>query len=309
MPVVSVTIPVYNGAAFIETAIRSALAQTYGDLEVVVVDDGSSDASGDIVRAIADPRVRYLRQANRGLAATRNVLVEESRGEFLAFLDQDDWWEPSRLARQLPLFTDPDVALVYADSYVSDAAGQVLGRLSQRSVFRRGRVFEPLLQSNFVPLSTVTIRRRAMIEVGPFLPYKVAEEYDIFLKCAARYRFEFVDEPLATCRIHAGQFSLNYEAALSELVAIYGAWAQAPAPATPAAIDRAIGHSYYVAGKNAIYLESDVKKARRFFRESLRRGATRATLGFFALSFLGASAVKRARRGAARALGTFSLTE
>ena len=92
MPTVSVIVPVYNQCHYLGNAIGSALAQTYEDLEVVVVDDGSTDDTVLVTASFADPRVRYIRQENRGLSAARNTGIQHSRGAFLTFLDSDDWF-------------------------------------------------------------------------------------------------------------------------------------------------------------------------------------------------------------------------
>src|SRR3954464_9718855 len=115
MPTVSVIVPAYNVAPYIRAAIDSALAQTFRDLEVIVVNDGSTDETASIVDACcaADPRVRLIEQPNRGLSAARNTALAAARGEFLALLDGDDTWDPGFLEAQLAVFGDrPDVSIV-----------------------------------------------------------------------------------------------------------------------------------------------------------------------------------------------------
>lgn len=311
MPTVSVLIPCYNGARYVEAAVRSALQQTHADLEVVVVDDGSSDASAQVLQSITDLRLRYFHQDNRGLAATRNRLLELAAGEFVAFLDQDDLWMSERLARQLELFRGrPQLALAYADCQVIDAEGRLLGRWSQRNRFHRGDVFEELLQVNFIPLPTVTMRAAVCREVGPFQSYKISEEYDLFLKCAARYEVDYVEEPLACYRIHSGQFSRNYEIALEELRTIFGWWqASERGQVAKAALRRALATAYFNAGKNAVYLDGDGAKARMHFRRSLDEQPRLVSCFFLGLTFLGPAAVKRLRRAAVRILGTYAMSD
>ena len=109
LPLVSVVIPTFNGARFLAQTIESVLAQTYPRLEVLVVDDGSTDETPAIAASYA-PRVSYLHQANAGTAAARNTGITQASGAFIALLDHDDLWEPRKLERQLPLFaTDPQI--------------------------------------------------------------------------------------------------------------------------------------------------------------------------------------------------------
>jgi teichuronic acid biosynthesis glycosyltransferase TuaG len=127
---VSVVMPNFNGARFIDEAIRSALAQTYGDLELIIVDDCSTDDSRDIITAHAhdDPRVRSFHHADRfGPAAARNRAIAEARGRYIAFLDSDDMWEPSKLARQIPLHESTDCVLSYTSYQGIDETGKALG--------------------------------------------------------------------------------------------------------------------------------------------------------------------------------------
>ena len=119
-------IPLYNKAAYVHRAISSVFDQSFEDLEVIVVDDGSTDAGGEIVAAIQDPRLRLIRQANAGVAAARNVGVGASRGRWVAFLDADDTWRPDRLARQFAaLLRAPDVVWA-AGAFVTTRRGRAL---------------------------------------------------------------------------------------------------------------------------------------------------------------------------------------
>ena len=127
-PMVSIVIPVYNGERYVGATLASTLDQTYEDLEVIVVNDGSTDRSLDICRQFTDPRIRYVEQANAGLAAARNSGVRHARGEYLGFIDADDLWLPQKVARHLErLEADPDLGLSYSFSSFIDEAGEDLG--------------------------------------------------------------------------------------------------------------------------------------------------------------------------------------
>src|SRR5438132_11460312 len=124
---VSVVIPTYNRAHVVVEAIDSALAQTFPDLEVIVVDDGSSDDTASRVRGHPDPRVRYLVRPHAGVSATRNAGIAAARGTLLSFLDSDDLWRPDKLAREVAfLEAHPDVAALFSDA-AKHRAGRVVG--------------------------------------------------------------------------------------------------------------------------------------------------------------------------------------
>jgi len=160
-PLVSTVIPVYQGERFIERALASVFAQEYGPLEVIVVDDGSSD--GGAALAAAHAGVRCLRQPNHGVPVARNAGIAATRGEFIAFLDQDDAWLPGKLHAQMRRMRErPELRYVVARQRMALAPGaQVPAWL------RRGLLDED--QSGFLP-STLLARRSAFDEVGPFDP-------------------------------------------------------------------------------------------------------------------------------------------
>ena len=126
-PIVSIVMPVYNTAKFVETAIDSALAQTFEDFELLIIDDAGTDHSIDLCRAYSDPRIRIISQANRGLAGARNTGIRQSRGQFVALLDSDDLWETEKLQRHVEhLWQSPDVGISYAASKMIDDHGNLL---------------------------------------------------------------------------------------------------------------------------------------------------------------------------------------
>ncbi|TBR17711.1 glycosyltransferase [bacterium] len=205
MPKVSVNVCCWNSAGTLDETLSSVWAQTYGDYEVVAVDDGSTDATPDILerhRKAGRPLVVH-RQANAGLGAARNKAQSLSRGELLAILDHDDVWERDKLERQVPLFADPAVAFVGSDATYIDAAGRSLGRYSDRAPLRRGDVLRELTLYNFVPCAAAVMRRSAVEKAGGwFKPdFRIAEEYELFLRLAGTGAFDYVPAPLVRIRV------------------------------------------------------------------------------------------------------------
>ena len=205
-PLVSVVIPTYDGAHYLEQTIGSVRAQTYPHLEVLVVDDGSTDGTpaNAVAGHAADPRVRLLRQPNAGTAAARNFGVAHARGEFVALLDHDDLWEPRKLERQLPLFAgDPSIGAVIAGiEFFRTATGE------NTADYFPGRELDvhDLLAHRVLPIQTVVFRRDALAAVGPFdVDLRGTDDWDLGIRLAARFRIVGLPETLARVRLHPGQ--------------------------------------------------------------------------------------------------------
>ena len=200
----SVILPSYNRAHLLDRAISSVLAQTAPDLELIVVDDHSTDRTREVVESFADERVRYLRtERRRGAAAARNVGIDRASGEFVAFVDSDDEWLPEKLERQLGAFvaSGPRVALVYGAR-----------RLDDRGTDRHpsGDVLEALLVGNFIGTGQILVRSECLRTVGAFderLPS--AQDWDLWIRLAERYRFLYLDG--VVCAYHLQPDSISHD--------------------------------------------------------------------------------------------------
>lgn len=207
-PLVSVVIATYNMGRYLPEAVASASDQTYGSLEVIIVDDGSTDDTADIVaRWQPDARIRYIRQENLGQQIAKNRGVAEAKGDYIAFLDADDRWKPDKLQRQIPLFgDDPAVGVVYSDAIIIDQDGRETGR---RDIGHpQGRVTEALLYDNFVSFSSAVVSRQALDRCGVFdesLPMSI--DYDLWLRISTEFDFRYVDDALLEYRVWPGQMS------------------------------------------------------------------------------------------------------
>ncbi|MGA8940373.1 MAG: glycosyltransferase [Acidobacteriaceae bacterium] len=207
MPKVSVIIPTYNCAHYLEQAIESVMNQTYRDLEIIVMDDGSTDNTAQVVRKY-ETKIRYLHQENCGLPAARNHAIMASSGDLIALLDADDWWEPAKLAEQVPLLReDPELCLTYSDLEVVFDDGSINPSfLSTRPLASSGYVFDQLLSSSFILPSTVLLRRSSLEQVGMFdESMRSHEDIDLWLRMCQRWKVALVRKPLT----HRRQGSAN----------------------------------------------------------------------------------------------------
>jgi len=205
-PRVSVIIPVYNQAAFLKEAIDSILAQTWKGFELIVVDDGSTDGSGDIARSYG-ARVRVFRKTNGGGASAMNLGIREARGEWIAPLSSDDLWEPNKLEAQLrEAAAHPEAGLLYTDYITFDLEGRVLGHIdcAPRGNARQNRIY--FLRGCYINGSTVLIRRSVLDAVGLYdETERYAPDYDLWLRITAKFPARHVALPLVRYRIHPAQ--------------------------------------------------------------------------------------------------------
>lgn len=206
---ISVVIPTYNRGSRVAATIDSVLAQTLPPLEILVVDDGSTDGTPDWIEAHYGDKVRMIRQRNGGVARARNRGLEEAHGEFIAFLDHDDLWLPDKLKAQLKAFqTEPDVGVVYCDWEQVDEENQPLASgddrlMAVKEASASGEIYRSLFESNFIISMSVPLIRRATLEkVGGFDPRMVpSDDWDLWLRLALQTRFVFVNKKLV-CYFH-----------------------------------------------------------------------------------------------------------
>lgn len=201
-PTISVVMPAYNSQAYLSRAIESVLSQRYpaDRVEIVIVDDGSRDDTPLIAEGYAErhSRVLALRQANAGPAAARNRAIAASGGELVAFLDSDDSWEPTKLARQAALYrAEPELGLIHCGCRFVDAVGHPVEGWVRRPRALQGDALLDFFCDFSLILSSVVVPRRCLDEVGHFDPnLRVGEDNELFLRLLAKYRVGCVDAPL-----------------------------------------------------------------------------------------------------------------
>jgi hypothetical protein len=211
LPRISVILPTYNRAPYLPEAIESVLGQSWRDFELIVVDDGSTDETREVVRAYSG-KIRYLRRANGGPAAARNAGLRVARGELIAFLDSDDVFFPWRLGCHVKAFDEfPGAGLAWSRSTFFRGRwrpGRGGGRDGERVRTKLEDIFEDLLlwRKEGMLINGVTLRASCLERSGYFdesLP--LAEDYDLWLRVAAHQPVVFADRVVAACRVHAGQ--------------------------------------------------------------------------------------------------------
>lgn len=208
MPQVSVVIPAYNRGNLICETLDSVLTQTYRDFEVIVVDDGSTDDTPSVLAQYAE-RVHVIRQENKGEGAARNAGILVAQGDYIAFIDSDDLWVPTKLERQMALLTNSSpLVWVYSDAYVFDSqTKRVLYSLGQRSRQYEGHVARQLLLNCFVASPTPVIRRSVFDIVGLFNHNPRDSDWDMWLRIGARHPIRKIPEALAGYRLHKDSIS------------------------------------------------------------------------------------------------------
>ncbi len=208
---VSVVIPNHNYGRYIIEAIKSALGQSLAPLEVIVVDNGSTDDSRSILEEFKHPKVCVIFQENQGQSGARNTAIRAVQGELVAFLDADDVWLPEKLEKQVPLFSNPEVCLVYCGLRKVDAKLQPLNEPLLKPV-HRGKVLDRFaLEAGAVVCggeSGAVIRSSVMRQAGEFdLRLSIGTGWDFWRRMASRGEIDFCSEPLVLYRQHGSNLS------------------------------------------------------------------------------------------------------
>lgn len=269
-PTVSVVISTYNRADLLDQTLASVFAQTYRDFEVIVVDDGSTDHTRRTVQKYGD-RINFIHQRNSGRSLARNAGIAAARGEYIAFLDDDDLWLPRKVELQVRIFeASPDVDVVYSPMRV--IGGSAHGAVWNEAAPAREHLIEQLLSRNCVGNPSVVMVRRASLEaVGLFDPYvEPCEDWDFWIRLAIRgCNFQFIPEPLIEYRVHESNTSLQrlhsgFLAVLNKVFASEG---------TPASLKRR--RCFYLSRRwvyigNERYFLLQLGEARRAWLEAVR---------------------------------------
>jgi glycosyltransferase involved in cell wall biosynthesis len=203
MPRFSVIIPLYNKAPYIRKAVESVMAQTCGDWELIVVDDGSTDGGGYNVKDISDSRIRLVRQENAGVGAARNKGVSLSTAPYITFLDADDWWEPTFLEEMSGLIARHPTAGIYGTGYYIVKNGRKrLAPIGVSEEFAEGEINYCTVYAKTLcmPLTSITVAipREVFDETGGFKPHlKLGEDFDLWIRIALKHKVVLLNKPLS----------------------------------------------------------------------------------------------------------------
>lgn len=265
MPKVSVIIPAYNALEYLPLAVDSVIQQTFQNFELLVVDDGSSDGTVSWVNQTTDPRIKLISQTNRGASTARNTGIENSKGDYIAFLDADDLWRPSKLAKQVKqLDLLPQAGLVHCWTEFTNAQGEQTGKLM--TSHGEGDVWQEMVIYNLLRCgSTPMVRRICFEDLGKFdTTLKYAEDWDMWIRIAAHYEFSVINEPLVLYREHSGNKSKNYEGQLESFCKIIDKAVKARAGDQENLRRRAYGRAHLHAAWRAFALVEDCQKSSYF---------------------------------------------
>lgn len=214
MPRVSILLTCYNHLRHLPEALESVRAQTFRDYEIIAVDDGSTDGTREYLSEQPD-LICIFNEANLGTYGALNAALAKASGEFVAVLNDDDVWAPTKLEKQVEAMANPKVGLVHTNGYFIDGdrnrvEGAPLGFLYPQ--LQNGRLLPALVYANKIIASAVLVRRAAFHAVGNFNPaYFGSGDWEMWLRIGERYDGAFVDEPLTMYRVHAGNASKKHE--------------------------------------------------------------------------------------------------
>ena len=211
MPKVSVIIPAYNAMRYLPETVENVLKQTFTDFEVLIIDDGSSDHTVQWASGLVDPRVKLISQEKQGVSTARNTGIAHAQGGYVAFLDADDLWEPTKLEKQVRCLEDnPAVGLVHTGMVLIDEQGKSTGRVIISNA--EGEVWKQLLEQNPVLTSSVIVRHCCFETVGAFdINLRSAEDWDVWIRIASRYNFAVIKEALVLYRQHPNNTTKNWQ--------------------------------------------------------------------------------------------------
>jgi len=201
-PLVSVIIPTYNKSQYLREAIESVLNQTYKNIEVIVVDDGSTDNTGEIVKLFNDSRIIYFWQGNKGPASARNTGIKKAQGKYIAFLDSDDLWLKEKLEKQIDFMgKNPEIGLLGTGCYEITDKGKVIGKKifpGKNEILQRDLIkYNPFIQSSIIT------KREVFDKVGFYdKKFQESEDYELWLRIAGNYKIRNLEEPLMMKRYY-----------------------------------------------------------------------------------------------------------
>ena len=318
LPLISVIIPTYNVGELLAESLKSVFAQTYPRYEVIVVDDGSTDNTTEVVREFKD-RILYLYQDNHGPSAARNKGIKRGQGKYFCFLDADDLWTPNKLEVQVAFMErHSDIGLVFSDCERFDSKGVIgaPGVIAQRFYLPYTPIpdaFMKLVMRNFIVLSTVMVRKRCLDKVGLFDEnLRSVEDRDLWLRIAADFEIGYLPLILAKYRFHSSNISSDGELALRSLISVLNNNRRLFPGLVPAPVwNKRLADLYLKLGYSLL-VKRHKTEAREPMFNSVEHGATIRAFGMILLTLIGWPIIgslrwmRRGLLGASKVKGAFS---
>jgi alpha-1,3-rhamnosyltransferase len=213
-PLVSVIIPSYNHEKYVEQAIMSVVSQTYKNIELIIIDDGSKDKSpyliNELINRVDSSKIIFEIQNNMGLCKTLNKAIRMANGEFIAILASDDMYLPNRIEEcvNVLLTTKANVCAVYSDGFMIDENGKKIGKYSDKfKVPLSKNTYKELLLRDWIPALSVLYRKSSLLECGLFDENIEIEDYDMLLRLAQKFKFKYIPKLLFLYRLHGSNYS------------------------------------------------------------------------------------------------------
>lgn len=215
-PVVSVVIPVFNSQSFIRETILSVAHQTLDDIELIIINDGSTDETCrvviDTLEELQDNRISFISRENRGVSRTLNEGLRISHGEYFSYVGADDIWDERKLEIQVAELERTGLDAAFSDSWVINENGELMSRYGSQYPYRGGNIYLDIVWGKFQPPSTTVLFRRSFLEaLGGFNEGHIAEDRDLWIRIARDHEIAYIDEPLGYYRIHQTNSSSNLE--------------------------------------------------------------------------------------------------
>jgi len=277
-PLISVIIPTYNSAEYIEEALGSVFEQTFQDFEIIVVDDGSTDNTAEVLKKYGD-RIRYIYQENNGPASARNRGIRAARGEYIAFLDADDLWVTTKLEKQVELFSRrKELGMVTTGACSFDSKGVFGFSADKRETLMVGDIARNIFLRSNIGTPTVMVRKEVFDNIGYFEEnIRQSEDDNMWIRIASHYDVELIDEALIKVRNHPQRMTLNkselldsVQSSIHLLMTKYGDVVkkkiEKAVPIKLSQIQFSIGYGYYESGNYREARKAFIKGARYRFR-------------------------------------------
>lgn len=292
--ILSTVIPAFNVEKFIVPAVESVLSQNFADLEVIVVDDGSTDGTAQSLTPIRDRRLQLITQPNKGLAGARNTGIKAAKGKYIALLDGDDVWFPTKIEKQVSwMERDPTIGFTYTYSAYIDEYGEPTGQLWITTVAEPS--YLDLIIRNHVMASSVVVRRDCFSQAGIFNEeLRACEDQELWVRILHKtnYKGRLVPEVLAGYRVRSDSLTMNFEHQLLSARKVMEIFAANLPEFSPKLRNRSLSEAYRIASRKALS-EGQLEVAGQLMRKALHLCPTivlrdpRALVTFLLVTFPG----------------------